>query len=91
MLRIIAVNLNGMRSACSKDLSTVLLLQWLDVVCLEEVEAHESDVTSAMNYPEVMPDGQAGLKSRLRCRRRSSHHAMTGSAKNPASAMMMIR
>lgn len=55
MLRIISVNLNGIRSAASKGFLPWLERQDADFVCLQELKAHASDLSEAMRTP-------AGLK-----------------------------
>jgi exodeoxyribonuclease-3 len=52
MFRIVSVNVNGLRSAASKG-----LLPWLercgpDVVCLQEVKAHEADLAPSLHRPD---------------------------------------
>ena len=49
MLRIITLNLNGIRSAVSKGLLDWLLAQKADVVCMQEVKAQLGDIV-----PEVL-------------------------------------
>jgi exodeoxyribonuclease-3 len=51
MLRIISVNLNGIRSAASKGFLPWLERQEADVVCLQELKAHASDLSDAMRAP----------------------------------------
>jgi exodeoxyribonuclease-3 len=51
MLRIITLNLNGIRSAASKGLLEWLTAQKADVVCLQEVKAQLSDIAPAMFNP----------------------------------------
>jgi exodeoxyribonuclease-3 len=51
MLRIITVNLNGMRSVCTKGFR-IWLVRWkTDVVWLQEMKAHEGELTRAMTDP----------------------------------------
>ena len=52
MLRIITVNLNGIRSAYPKGFSTWLARPKSDVVCLQEAKAQEADLTPAMTHPK---------------------------------------
>ena len=52
MLRIITLNLNGIRSAFAKGLPAWLARQRADVVCLQEVKAHETDLSQAMLAPK---------------------------------------
>jgi exodeoxyribonuclease-3 len=51
MLRVITLNLNGARSATAKGWLAWLARQKADVVCVQELKAHESDLTSAMRNP----------------------------------------
>lgn len=51
MLRIITLNLNGIRSAVSKGLLEWLAAQKADVVCLQEAKAQLPDLASAMLDP----------------------------------------
>jgi exodeoxyribonuclease-3 len=50
-LRIITLNLNGLRSAVNKGLLRWLRRQNADVVCLQELKAQDSDLTTAMCEP----------------------------------------
>ena len=52
MLRIITLNLNGIRSAFAKGFPQWLARQRADVVCLQEVKAHEQDLAEAMLAPK---------------------------------------
>ena len=47
-MRIIELNVNGIRSAAKKGLFEWLKRQSADVVCLQEVKAHEADILDAM-------------------------------------------
>jgi exodeoxyribonuclease III len=60
MLRIITLNLNGIRSACNKGFLTWLAAQDADFVCLQEIKAQDKDLSEAMRQP-----GQ--LHSLFRC------------------------
>jgi len=51
MLRIITLNLNGIRSAASKGLLEWLAAQKADVVCLQEVKAQLPDIAPALLNP----------------------------------------
>jgi len=57
MLRIITLNLNGIRSAVAKGYLRWLARQKADCVCMQEVKAQRSDLTNAM----VMPGKLAGF------------------------------
>lgn len=52
MLRIITLNLNGIRSASKKGVYPWLLAQNADIVCLQEVRADLSDMSAEMLRPE---------------------------------------
>ncbi len=51
MLRIISVNLNGIRSASSKGFYDWLALQEADFVCLQELKAQAGDMSATMLQP----------------------------------------
>jgi exodeoxyribonuclease III len=51
MLRIISLNLNGMRSAVNKGVLPWLAAQKADVVCLQEIKAQAADLTPQMLNP----------------------------------------
>ena len=50
-MRIISVNLNGIRSAASKGFYEWLALQNADVICLQELKAQAADMTEQMLRP----------------------------------------
>lgn len=50
-MRVISINLNGIRSAFNKGLSTWLGQQSADVVCLQELKAQADDLTAEMLQP----------------------------------------
>ena len=52
MLRIITLNLNGIRSALAKGFPRWLARQRPDVVCLQEVKAQETDLAGLALVPE---------------------------------------
>jgi exodeoxyribonuclease III len=56
MLRVITLNLNGIRSAFAKGFSRWLARQRADCVCMQEIKAHKSDLPSAI----LMPSGLRG-------------------------------
>jgi exodeoxyribonuclease-3 len=60
MLRIITLNLNGIRSATKKGLFAWLARQRADVVCVQEVKAQAGDMT-----PEILAPGP--FKSFFHC------------------------
>jgi exodeoxyribonuclease III len=51
MLRVITLNLNGLRSAAAKGLFPWLARQRADIVCMQELKAHESDIAAAIRAP----------------------------------------
>ncbi|HEU5338421.1 MAG TPA: exodeoxyribonuclease III [Sulfuricaulis sp.] len=51
-MRVITLNVNGIRSAAKKGLFKWLPRQNADVVCLQEVKAQETDLTEAMRAPQ---------------------------------------
>ena len=50
-MRVISLNLNGIRSAVNKGLLDWLPRQKADVVCVQEIKAHATDLTDAMRNP----------------------------------------
>ena len=50
-MRVISINLNGIRSAFNKDLLPWLSQQGADIVCLQELKAQGSDMTPEMIAP----------------------------------------
>ena len=51
MLRIVALNLNGIRSAANKGLFEWLETQQADIVCVQELKAQLADLTPALLAP----------------------------------------
>jgi exodeoxyribonuclease-3 len=51
-MRVITLNVNGIRSAAKKGLFEWLPRQQADVVCLQEVKAQETDLTDQMRAPK---------------------------------------
>jgi exodeoxyribonuclease-3 len=54
MLRIISLNLNGIRSAWSKNLLAWVVAQVPDIVCLQELKAQLPDLAADMLAPDDM-------------------------------------
>lgn len=54
MLRVITLNLNGVRSATSKGFLDWLARQDADVVCVQELKAQPADLTDAMRAPDSL-------------------------------------
>ena len=52
-MRILTLNCNGIRSACTKGLFTWLPSQQADVVCLQETKAQEHQ----LEHPDFRPEG----------------------------------
>lgn len=50
-MKIISLNLNGIRSATNKGVQTWLQTQSADVVCMQEIKAQQADMTSEMLNP----------------------------------------
>lgn len=50
-MRIITLNLNGIRSACNKGLLEWLAKQNTDILCVQELKAQASDMTPDMLSP----------------------------------------
>lgn len=51
-MKIISLNLNGIRSAANKGFYTWLKKQDADVICMQEIKAQVSDMTTEMLNPE---------------------------------------
>ena len=51
MLRIVSLNLNGIRSAFRKDLDQWLARSRADIVCVQELKAQEKDLTEDLKNP----------------------------------------
>jgi exodeoxyribonuclease III len=51
MLRLLTLNLNGIRSAATKGCFDWLATQNADVVCVQELKAQEADLTEALRSP----------------------------------------
>ena len=57
-MRVVSVNLNGIRSAANKGFYAWLEQQAAEVVCMQEVKAQAADLTAAMSAP---PGWHAGF------------------------------
>ncbi len=51
MLRVITLNLNGIRSASAKGFHRWLQQQEANVICLQELKAQEADLAPALHHP----------------------------------------
>lgn len=52
MLRVISINLNGIRSAAKKGFFEWMSAQNADIICLQEVKAQEADIMQPLFHPE---------------------------------------
>ena len=59
MLRIISLNLNGIRSAWSKNVLPWAAAQDANIICLQELKAQLPDLTAEM----LSPDGMRASKA----------------------------
>ena len=50
-MRIISLNLNGIRSAADKGLVVWLAKQQADIVCVQELKAQEADLSPELRQP----------------------------------------
>ena len=50
-MRVLTLNVNGIRSAAKKGLYPWLAAQKADVACLQEIKAHDGDLVEAMRAP----------------------------------------
>lgn len=50
-MKVISINLNGIRSACNKGLLPWLYTQGADIICLQELKAQAGDMTPEMLAP----------------------------------------
>lgn len=66
MFRVIQTNLNGVRSAVKKGWLDWLAVQNADVVCVQELKAHESQLDDAMRAP-------AGMTGHFHCAERPGY------------------
>ncbi len=66
MLRVITLNLNGVRSAYRKGVFTWLEQQNADIVCVQELKAHDCDLTAEMRMP-------CGLTGHFHCAQKKGY------------------
>ena len=66
MIRILSLNVNGIRSAASKGLFRWLRKAEPDVVCLQEVKADEADIPETLRFPD-------GLHGHFHCAQRRGY------------------
>jgi hypothetical protein len=52
LFRVATLNVNGIRSALTKGLQPWIRRTDPDVLCLQEVKAHEADIPEAMRAPD---------------------------------------
>ena len=60
MLRIISLNLNGIRSAATKGVFDWLAQQDADIVCMQELKAQAADMSPQMLAPRFDDQGYQG-------------------------------
>ncbi len=66
MTRIITANLNGIRSAVNKGFLPWLEKQTADIVCVQEIKAHDGDITPAMRTVD-------GFKAHFHCAQKKGY------------------
>jgi exodeoxyribonuclease-3 len=66
VIRILSLNVNGIRSAASKGLFRWLRKAEPDIVCLQEVKADEVDIPEALRFPD-------GLHGHFHCAQRRGY------------------
>lgn len=76
MLKIVSLNLNGIRSAAAKGMFEWLAAQQADVVCLQELKAQLPDLTDAMRAP-------AGLQGWFHCAEKKGYSGVGIYARRP--------
>ncbi|MCL2657239.1 MAG: exodeoxyribonuclease III [Betaproteobacteria bacterium] len=76
MLRVITLNLNGIRSAASKGFYEWLARQQADIVCLQEIKAHEADLAPALRAPE-------GWHARFHCAEKKGYSGVAILSRTP--------
>ena len=82
MLRIVTLNVNGIRSAASKGLFRWLRRTEPDIVCLQEVRADEVDIPEKLRFPD-------GLHGFFHCaQRRGYSGAAMYTAREPRSVRL---
>jgi exodeoxyribonuclease-3 len=75
-LKVVTLNVNGIRSAAKKGLYPWLAAQKADLVCLQEIKAHDGDLLEAMraprglvgNFSHALKKGYAGVALYSRAR-----------------------
>jgi exodeoxyribonuclease III len=82
MFRIVSLNVNGIRSAATKG-----LFRWIgqvdpDVLCLQEVKAHEEDIPEALRFPD-------GLHGFFHCAQRKGYSGTAVYSKNHPRAVRL--
>lgn len=76
MLKIVSLNLNGIRSAAAKGMFDWLAGQQADIVCLQELKAQLPDLTDAMRAP-------AGLQGWFHCAEKKGYSGVGIYARRP--------
>ena len=67
MLRIISLNLNGIRSAWSKNVLPWAVAQQADVFCLQEIKCHPGDVQHVAWPPKFHRSGNSLPRKSQEC------------------------
>lgn len=63
-MRVITLNVNGIRAAANKGLYRWLAAQKADIVCLQEIKAHDADLDDVMRAPGGMRGGFSHAEKR---------------------------
>jgi exodeoxyribonuclease-3 len=81
-LRVVTLNVNGIRSAARKGLYPWLAAQKADIVCLQEVKAHEADLDASV----LAPKGYHGF---FHCARKKGYAGVALYAKREPESVVM--
>jgi exodeoxyribonuclease III len=76
MLRILTLNLNGIRSAATKGFFDWLATQGADIVCVQELKAQDADLTDATRAP-------AGYQGWFHCAEKKGYSGVGIYARRP--------
>ena len=81
-MRVVTLNVNGIRSAARKGLYPWLAAQKADIVCLQEVKAHEADLDASV----LAPKGYHGF---FHCARKKGYAGVALYAKREPESVVM--
>lgn len=81
MLRIISLNLNGIRSAWSKGAATWLAAQGADFICFQELKAQHPDLSPDMLAP-------AGMEAHYHCAEKKGYSGVGVWTRRPADRVV---